>query len=324
MSSRYFCTLFDRNYLAKGIAMLRSLNEQCSDAVTFVLCMDSDTRRLLEQLSISGVRCVSLAEVETDELLAAKADRGIAEYCWTLSSCFTWHTLQNNPEIDFITYLDADLLFFSPLDAVFREIGTASIAVIEHRYSDRMKIYEVNGRFCVEWVSFRRDDAGLSCLARWRAQCIEWCYYRLEDGKMGDQKYLDEWPEVYAGVHIIQHPGAGVAPWNYVRYRFDLNDEGRITVDGHPLIFYHFHQFQILDIDRFDRIPDFYSAEKAAPDTIYASYESRLRNVICDIRGISPGFRHGFKSAIALRPRRLANRFLPKWIKDFAKRLVRY
>jgi len=69
---------------------------------------------------------------------------------------------------------------------LFDEIGDSSIAIIEHRFSPRLKDREVNGRFCVEWNGFRRDDQGLDCLSRWRAQCIEWCYYRLEDGKMGE------------------------------------------------------------------------------------------------------------------------------------------
>ncbi|MGO8624669.1 hypothetical protein ACC817_36030, partial [Rhizobium ruizarguesonis] len=92
---------------------------------------------------------------------------------------------------------------------IFDEIGNSSIAIIAHRFAPRLQNREVNGRLCVEWVSFRRDEEGMRCLARWREQCIEWCDYRLEDGKMGDQKYLDEWPDRYPNCHIIEHPGAG-------------------------------------------------------------------------------------------------------------------
>lgn len=323
MSSRYFCTLFDRNYLLKGVAMLRSLKKHCPTAIVHVLCMDEDTRQIIERLSMSDVHCLSLPELETDEILKAKADRGVAEYCWTLSSCVTWYVLNQNPEIDFITYLDADLLFYSPIEPLFDEIGASSIAIIEHRFSDRMKSYEVNGRFCVEWVSFRRDEQGLACLSRWRQQCIEWCYYRLEDGKMGDQKYLDEWPDRYRGVHILQHPGAGIAPWNYVRYRFERDNSGGITVDGSPLVFYHFHQFQLLENGRFDRISDFYASEKKEPEDIYSDYEAQLDDVVRDVRSIVPGFSCGMKPAAIFQPRRLAHRYLPKWTKDFVKRFRR-
>ena len=35
---------------------------------------------------------------------------------------------------------------------------------------------------------------------------------------MGDQKYLDEWPDLYSSCHIIENMGAGIAPWNYCQY----------------------------------------------------------------------------------------------------------
>src|SRR5258708_38133039 len=124
-----------------------------------------------------------------------------------MSPCLPWYILQHNSYVDCITYLDADLLFFSPVQPLFDEIGDSSIAIIEHWFTPRLKYYEANGRFCIEWVGFRRDEEALACLSRWRDQCIEWCYYRLEDRRMGDQKYLDEWPERYSSCHILQHLG---------------------------------------------------------------------------------------------------------------------
>jgi hypothetical protein len=267
---------------------------------------------------------MSLANLEDDALLEAKKDRGVAEYCWTLSPCLPWHVLQHNPGIDFITYLDADLLFYSPVQPLFDEIGKSSIAIIEHRFSERLKDREVNGRFCVEWVSFRRDDQGMACLSRWREQCIEWCYYRLEAGRMGDQKYLDEWPDRYPACHILMHPGAGVAPWNYSRYQFDADLDARITVEGEPLIFYHFHQFQLIENGRFDRISDFYRTECSEPEAVYAVYEHTLMEVLDQVRQVEEGFSAGFKQAHVVTGRRLAQRFLPWWVKHFLHRILRY
>lgn len=321
---RYFCTLFDSGYLLKGLAMIRSLARYCPGMQIYVLCMDAQTKEILEGLNVSYIHCVSLAEVENEALLTAKAGRGVAEYCWTLSSGFTWFVMDSYPEIDMVTYVDADLLFFSDVQPLFDEIGDASIAIIEHRFTPRLREREVYGRFCVEWDSFRRDEQGMACLSRWRKQCLEWCYYRLEDGKMGDQKYLDEWPSLYSSCHILMHPGAGIAPWNYAQYHFDHDEAGNITVEGAPLIFYHFHQFQLLENGTFDRLSTFYTAECPEPSSVYKRYEDELVQCLADVRALVPGFKAGLKPVSAVRSRRIIQQFVPMWAKDIARRFLRY
>jgi hypothetical protein len=323
MEKHYFCTLFDSGYLIKGLAMIKSLALHCPKMHIYVLCMDRQTKHILEQLNISYVSCINLAEVENEELLAAKADRGVAEYCWTLSSNFTWYVMNSYAEINFLTYLDADLLFYSDVKPLFDEIGDASIAIIEHRFTERLKDREVNGRFCVEWVGFRRDEQGLACLSYWRQQCIDWCYYRLEDGKMGDQKYLDLWPEQYSACHILMDKGAGIAPWNYSQYSFDKDEIGRITVEESPLIFYHFHQFQLLENGEFDRLSSFYTSECPEPHAIYVHYESMLKNCLLDIRTIVPSFRDGMRPAKNIFFRRIIQNYVPAGIKNFARKYIR-
>lgn len=323
MTPRYFCTLFDGGYLVKGIAMLRSLKRWCPGARVFVLCMDETVQAVLQRLALPDVTCIPLSDVEDDELLAVKPGRGVAEYCWTLSPCLPWYVLAHYSEVDFITYVDADLLFFSPVEALFDEIGDNSIAIIEHRFSPRLRDREVNGRFCVEWVSFRRDEEGLACLSRWREQCIAWCFYRLEEGRMGDQKYLDEWPERYRACHILVHPGAGIAPWNYSQYVFSGSGDG-ILVDGAPLIFYHFHQFQMLENGGFDRLSTFYTSECREPEEIYKAYEASLSATLVEVRVVLPGFSRGLKSTSSVSGRRFAQRFLPMRVKELVRRFVRY
>lgn len=326
MTKRFFCTLFDRNYLFKGVATLRSLAKNCPEIEVFVLCMDRQTQTVLEKLKFPYVTCIPLGDLETKELLAVKPLRGVAEYCWTLSPCLPWYVFERYPEVDLITYIDSDLMFTSSVEPLFEEIDDNLIAIIEHRFSPRLQDREVNGRFCVEWVSFRRSDVGLKCLNRWREQCINWCYYRLEDGKMGDQKYLDEWPSLYPACHILKHPGAGIAPWNYEQYTFTgkLVDGHNVFVNGHPLIFYHFHQFQLLANGQFDRLSSFYTKECAEPEEIYAGYERLLRQTIAEVQALEPNFRHGLKPVSNVTLRRLVQRYIPRFARDAVKRFVRY
>ncbi len=316
---RYFCTLFDKNYLIKGLTMIKSLKEQCDDFSIYVLCLDDKTKEILEKTKIKEIKCIQLNEVENEVLLSVKSDRSTAEYCWTLASSFTWFIMQNYQNIDLVTYLDADLLFYSSVKPIFEEIGLSSIAIIEHKFSQPFKYLEINGRFCVEWNTFRRDREGMNCLNTWRQQCLEWCYYKNEKGKMGDQKYLDEWPSKYENCHIIESMGAGIAPWNYSQYEISKNDNF-IKINNEDLIFYHFHQFQLLENKKFFRLGKIYTSHKKEPLDIYEIYENKLIETLDFIRQIDMNFNDGIfkkknflkekiKSLIPLKIKNIIRRF---------------
>ena len=69
---------------------------------------------------------------------------------------------------------------------------------------------------------------------------------------MGDQKYLDEWPDL---LFILPHSYPSrrwYSALNYAQYTFAHNEQNHIIVEDVPLIFYHFHQFQLLVNGTFD------------------------------------------------------------------------
>ena len=117
--------------------------------------------------------------------------------------------------------------------------------IVPHRYAAEHRHKQAtSGVYNVEWLTFRRDPDGLAALNWWHDRCIEWCYARYEDGKMGDQKYLDDWPTRFERVHVLENPGGGLAPWNVTNHELaELN--GRPCVDGRPLIFYHHHSLRL-------------------------------------------------------------------------------
>lgn len=241
----YFCTYFDQNYLPRGLALYRSLREHCSEFKLWVLCMDQTAYEILKKLNLPGMHPLSLKEFErSDELLLrAKQNRSRIEYYFTCTPSLPLYILNNCPEVDLITYLDADLFFFASPAPLFEELGDGSIAIIGHRFPPYLRDRERYGIYNVGWLSFRKDANALACLNWWRERCIEWCYDREEDGRFADQKYLDDWPDRFQNVSVLQHKGANLAPWNLKNYTIKVKND-TVLVDNQPLIFFHFHRFK--------------------------------------------------------------------------------
>jgi hypothetical protein len=241
----HFCTYFDHRYAAKGVTMWRSLKTHRPDATLHVLCLTEACHEILRSLRLPDVHLHRLRSLEADDpsLVAARGNRSLIEYYFTLTPCFPLYIVNSTPDVSRLTYVDADLFFFADPQPIFDEIADGSIGLIEHRFPEALAHLSKYGCFNVGWLTFRNNSVARSCLKAWREQCLEWCYDRLEDGRFAEQKYLDNWPAQYPDVAIVQHKGANVAPWNLGRVRLSLST-GDVNVDGERLLFFHAHGFE--------------------------------------------------------------------------------
>lgn len=304
--TRELVTLFDANYLVKAVAMARSLEALAGTKVRLTCCcFDERSKRVLDALALPNVRTLALAELEhgDPELLAVKPTRTPTEYCWTSTPALLRYVLDATPEIDELTYVDADLLFFSDPEPLFAEMGDASICITPHRYAPQYIAQEINGIYCVQWNTFRRDERGLTALDWWRERCLEWCYYRLEDGKLGDQKYLDDWHQRFAGVHVLQHKGGGLAPWNVPNYDVQCGGSHGVLVDDDPLVFFHYHRVRLRRRGAADWRPPGYEIGENVYELVYAPYLRACDEALELIRTVQPGFDGGLQEPPLLRER---------------------
>jgi hypothetical protein len=301
---RQFCTLFDSNYLAKALAMYRSMERNAGPFHLTAFTFDDEAERLLGLLGLEHLTVVPLSALEAHDpaLLSTKGDRTSVEYCWTATPALPRFLLETQPKLDEITYIDADLLFFSTPEPFFEEMGDDSVLITPHRYAREHAADIINGVYNVQFMTFRRDDRGLETLHWWHDRCIEWCYYRLEDGKLGDQKYLDDWPERFEGVHVLQHLGGGLAPWNASAYDVTEKD-GCIEVEGRPLVFFHYHRVKLREKGRHDWHPPGYHLPKRTSRLVYPPYLQALEDALAEIRTVEPGFSAGVDPAPGMRER---------------------
>lgn len=282
-AKRYFCTYFDHNYLTRGLACYYSLLKHSPSAHFFILCLDEQCLEALRKLNLPQASIIGRGELEAafPQLLAAKPTRSILEYYLSMTPFLPLHVLRQHPEIELLTYIDADLFFFQSPEPLFTQLGNGSISIIQHNFVPHLAHFNKYGIYNVGWVSFRHDANALACLQWWADRCVEWCYIRYEAGKFADQRYLDSWPHQFKGVVVLNHKGANLAPWNVGRYTV-RSEHGQTKVDDAPLIFYHFHGLKHLAGHYYHHgLTDYgYQPSGAFMQAIYSPYFAALAEAV--------------------------------------------
>lgn len=270
-----YCTLFNSNYLTRGLAMYESLRTHSGEFHLYVFAFDDKSYDLLEGIGLDDMTVISLVTFEDEVLLKVKGDRSAREYCWTCTPSTIKYCIEKYG-LDSCTYLDADLYFFANPAVLIEEMGDKSVLITEHRYNPEYDQSADSGIYCVQFMTFKNDANGMKILNWWRDACNEWCYARFEEGKFGDQKYLDDWTTRFKGVHVLENLGGGVAPWNVQQYGLD---------DGaFELIFYHFHNYKFLENNTVE-CGD-YKLNENAIDVLYKPYTIHLERVTQQLKNI--------------------------------------
>jgi len=284
-----YCTLFDINYLYRGLAMYYSLEQHSSNYHLYIFAFDTATNNIIKELKLNNITVISLKDFEDAKLLEVKNSRTKAEYCWTSTPstilyCIEKYSLNN------CTYIDADIYFFSDPSILIEEMGNKSVLLTEHRYTTAYDKSSTNGKYCVQFMTFKKNKDGLTALKWWRDSCIDWCYARVENGKFGDQKYLDDWTIKFNGIHELKNLGGGVAPWNVQQYNFSTSyrcvaGKEKTTGLDFGLVFYHFHYLKTLNENKIYLGP--YPLSKKVVKYIYRPYIIDLIKIRNQIKAIN-------------------------------------
>ena len=271
-----YCTLFDSRYLTRGLAMYESLKHHSQQPFhLYILACDTPCFYYLKKINLPYVTVISLNDFEDQKLLRIKRDRTDAEYYWTCTPSIILYSIKQFG-LDHCTYVDADIYFFSNPGILIEEMGHYSISLTAHRYTPKYDQSNTSGIYCVQFMTFKNNDTGNKALQWWRDACIDWCYARCENGKFGDQKYLDDWLQRFEGVYVLQHQGAGMAPWNIQQYD--------VVNNKFQKIFYHFHQCKFVAKNKTDL--GRYTLNREVIEYIYKPYLRHLQAIYQKIKNV--------------------------------------
>jgi hypothetical protein len=289
-----FCTLFNSNYLSRGLVLYNSLLHHCPAFHLYVFAFDDACYAYLKDRALQHVTVISLKEFEDAQLLSVKPERSAAEYCWTCTASTIRYSIRTF-DLENCTYIDADMRFYSDPNILVNEMrsNSCSVLITKHNYSAAYDQSLLSGRYCVQFVTFLNDEKGMKVLEDWRNDCIDWCYARAEDGKFGDQKYLDHWQDKYEGVHELQHEGGGIAPWNLQQYRFRKTGQQVIAkrIDNgkeYAVVFFHYHGLKFFKNDIVLLTGELYDLDQESQQIFYRPYVRELNEAAASVKKAAP------------------------------------
>jgi hypothetical protein len=285
----HYVTLFDSLFLPQGLALHMSMERHVKDYMLWILCVDDEAHEVLNKLQLPNVRLLLLSKLETEDLLRVKLTRSKGEYCWTLTPFAPRFVFEADQNVERVTYLDADLWFRKHPKPIFDEFDASGkqVLITDHAYAPEYDQSATSGQYCVQFMTFTRHGGEL-VRKWWEERCIAWCYARFEDGKFGDQKYLDDWPVLFSEqVHVLRDKELALAPWNATRFPYGNS------------VFWHFHGLKLLNMKIL------YIGKYGIPAitfaNIYLNYFSDIKKT-CNILEVA-GFHIRAQASVALKDR---------------------
>ena len=299
-----FCSMASAARVAQLLVMHRSLRQVLPGARTKALCMDRRTLGALTAIAPPGLELVGIDELERRDpgLAAVRGERSPAEYAWTAKPAFCVDILKRDHDCRWLTYVDADTMFFSdPLPAL-AELEGASIGLLPHAFAPRFRGRERwAGPYCASWVSLASDQHGREAAIWWRARCIARLSSRSGPEGFADQGYLEDFPRRFPGVRVFGHPGVSAAPWT--RHEGLRREDGALQICGEPLILFHYQSLSVhrphgghgaspelasAPVPLTWRVSRDYEIPAAEHELVWAPYLRRLGEAIAELASVEP------------------------------------
>ncbi len=148
-----------------------------------------------------------------------------------------------------IIYFDPDIRLYHPLDLLWHLLRDHEVVLTPHitegyrddkRPGDR-EILQC-GTYNLGFAAFQWTPETEKFIHWWQAKLADDCVVDFTKGLFVDQKWMEFAPSFVANTRICRHPGWNVAYWN-LPSRTLVRQGEQYTVNGEPLVFYHFSGF---------------------------------------------------------------------------------
>ena len=254
---KYFCTIADKNFSSRVLALNESLKKYNKDYTLLTLCIDEgmsfhednilnfDLSTLLQE--DENLYIAKNNKPSEEALRVANGDYDKAkslQFTWLLSPYFSDYCLNLDMVKDDLLYIDSDIYFFDNWTKIYNSItSNINIGLVEHR----MPWTGNSGKYNVGIIYFKKNNISKDCASFWKNCLLNTNnQYYSEYGQCGDQKYLELFPKLFEGVYSLDNFFGHLAPWNLPYHEYT---DTQILWNNQlqDIMYYHFSNFKIVD-----------------------------------------------------------------------------
>jgi len=165
---------------------------------------------------------------------------------------FMFKKLMNIKGCEKVIFLDPDIIVFSKLDDIIKDLDIANITLTPHQTSPEESIEGIidneicslkHGTYNLGFLGVANTKVSKDFVGWWGKRTYHFCKDDITNGFFTDQKWIDLVPALFDGVKIIRSSRHNVASWNMPIRKLTKSESGNYLVDGKKLGFYHFTGF---------------------------------------------------------------------------------
>jgi len=264
MGQIYVYTSAAFNYMPKVRMLFRSLKEHHPE-FKFILALSDKTEKGHDFSSEPVDEVLPASQLNIPEWQGWAFCHDIVELSTGIKP-FALLNLLARPDCSKVIYLDPDIVFFSRFDDILETLEHANLVLTPHQTSPestllrefRNELLSLNyGIYNLGFLGVNNTEEGQKFAEWWAQRVYHFCRVDTPNGIFTDQKWIDLAPVFFDGVEIIKSSRFNVAPWNLSTRKMTGDLKEGFLVDGEPLGFYHFSNFDG-DVHKRSIVDNFY------------------------------------------------------------------
>jgi hypothetical protein len=246
-------TSITANYLPKAAVLAHSVKAFHPEAVFHLVLSDVVPPNCPRTALAAFDSIIRIEDLPIENLSRWVFRHRLVELCTAVKGPAFQH-IADRYGADRIYYFDPDITLFHRLDDLEARLDRSSVLLTPHQTEPQPADAEqaiIDNEICslqhgvynLGFLAVRMTVEGRRFIDWWADRLRRFCYANIPVGLFTDQRWIDLAPAFFDDIRIVREPQYNVATWNMTHRHAAGRIPDGVTINGQPLVFYHFSGF---------------------------------------------------------------------------------